>query len=133
MGLYSTLSAPVKCPSCGGACPNAWQFNFGGVSHLPVYSIGDRIQWDGTRMGSPDLAEHVDAIAYCASEHLCERCQRGAPLAEIQIRGGVIKSIALRDDDADVLELFYVGETRVPYGWTPNGRRIDVLAPNRRA
>ena len=48
--------ATVRCPTCGEPLGSAWRFQFGAVSDLPTYRIGDAIRWGARWFGQPAMS-----------------------------------------------------------------------------
>lgn len=108
MGLYASVDGDVECPTCGQARPHRWQFYFGAVHDLPVYSLGERIRWDGSPFYGDSGLGAVVAVGYCESEWFCRQCDHEYALADISIVAGRLEGIKFRSLEAHVPELFFV-------------------------
>jgi hypothetical protein len=93
MGVYATLiDAKLKYPDCSHEIKTDWQFNYGSVSKLPSYRVGDDILWGPLSYGEP-TSYIVYAVAYPSSEDLCPNCNRKDILALVAILGNRIKGL----------------------------------------
>ena len=112
MGLYATLiDSKIKCPSCGQNIISDWQFNFGSVSQLPTYEIGDDIEWGAQSYGEP-TSEIVYAVAYPSSERLCSNCNIKNMLALVKINDNKIKGLGFYKFSNWVKETVLIGLDR---------------------
>lgn len=74
MSVYNYLLLKVICPRCGVEADMEAEFRFG-LRELTYYHIGDRLQWDGMGVKTPETRPeegNYDDEAYV----VCPRCER---------------------------------------------------------
>src|SRR5512146_1564709 len=87
MSVYNYLLLKIICPRCGVEAEMEAEFRFG-LRELTYYHIGDRLQWDGMGVKTPETRPdggNYDDEAYA----VCPHCQRDFWLA-VSVRKDII-------------------------------------------
>lgn len=85
MGLVATLRHSLKCERCKQFDTVDSQFRLGAMGEMPIYRIGERVEWDAPRerrFGSPDDGADCVCVGY---PNLCDACG-AARLVSVVVR-----------------------------------------------